>query len=84
MPRETKLRAAVPNKLQSVIKHTDPGVAAGRKLAIKRWFEAYIEHIKSFKDDKLEFLCNVFQDEGCWSGTRLNNTTLGQKLTAEK
>ncbi len=84
MPRETKRRAAVLNKLQSVIKHTDPDVAAGRKLAIKRWFEAYIEHIKSFKDDKLEFLCNVFQDEGCWSGIRLNNAVLGQKLTEEK
>lgn len=84
MPRETKRHAAALKKLQGVIKHTDPDVAAGRKSAIKRWLETYIEHIKSFKDDKLEFLCNVFRDEGCWSGTRLNNTTLGQKLTEEK
>ncbi|WP_341808109.1 cytoplasmic incompatibility factor CifA [Wolbachia endosymbiont (group E) of Neria commutata] len=84
MQIETKRHAAALKKLQGVIKHTDPGVAAGRKLAIKRWLETYIEHIKSFKDDKLGFLCNVFQDEGCWSGTRLNNTTLGQKLTEEK
>ncbi|MGY5877761.1 cytoplasmic incompatibility factor CifA, partial [Wolbachia endosymbiont of Nasonia oneida] len=84
MPIETKRQAEVLKKLQDVIKHTDRDIAAGRKLAIKRWVETYIEYIKLFKDDKLEFLYNVFRDEGCWLGTRLNNTVLGQKLTEEK
>nr|7FIW_B Chain B, bacteria factor 4,CidA I(Zeta/1) protein [synthetic construct] len=84
MPIETKKQAEVLKKLQDVIKHTDRDIAAGRKLAIKRWVETYIEYIKYFKDDKLEFLYNVFRDEGCWLGTRLNNTVLGQKLTEEK
>ncbi|MBA8756962.1 MULTISPECIES: cytoplasmic incompatibility factor CifA [Wolbachia] len=84
MPIETKRQAEVLKKLQDVIKHTDRDIAAGRKLAIKRWAETYIEHIKSFKDDKLEFLYNVFRDEGCWLGTRLNNTVLGQRFTEEK
>ncbi|MBA8767250.1 cytoplasmic incompatibility factor CifA [Wolbachia pipientis] len=84
MPIETKRQAEVLKKLQDVIKHTDRDIATGRKLAIKRWVETYIEYIKLFKDDKLEFLYNVFRDEGCWLGTRLNNTVLGQKLTEEK
>ncbi|WP_386086890.1 cytoplasmic incompatibility factor CifA [Wolbachia endosymbiont (group A) of Norellia spinipes] len=83
MPIETKRQAAVLKKLQDVIKHTDPE-AAGRKLAIKRWAETYIENIKSFEGDKLQFLYNIFQDENCWSGTRLNNHVLGQRLTEEK
>lgn len=84
MPIETKRQAAVLKKLQDVIKYTDPEIAAGRKLAIKRWLETYIENIKSFKDDKLQFLYNIFQDESCWSGTRLNNNVLAQRLTEEK
>ncbi|WP_353280740.1 cytoplasmic incompatibility factor CifA [Wolbachia endosymbiont (group B) of Tholera decimalis] len=83
MPIETKRQAAVLKKLQDVIKHTDPEIAAGRKLAIKRWMETYIENIKSFEGDKLQFLYNIFQDENCWSGTRLNNHVLGQRLTEE-
>ncbi|WP_319604294.1 hypothetical protein [Wolbachia endosymbiont (group A) of Andrena hattorfiana] len=66
MPRKTDRHAAVLKKLQDVIKHTDSEIASGRKLAIKRWAETYIENIKFFKDDKLQFLHNVFQDEGCW------------------
>jgi hypothetical protein len=84
MPIETKRQAEVLKKLQDVIKHTDRDIAAGRKLAIKRWVETYIENIKSFKDGKLQFLYNIFQDENCWSGTRLNNNVLSQRLTEEK
>ncbi|WP_253303139.1 cytoplasmic incompatibility factor CifA [Wolbachia endosymbiont of Phyllotreta cruciferae] len=84
MPIETKRQAAVLKKLQDVIKYTDPEVAAGRKLAIKRWVETYIENIKSFEGDKLQFLYNIFQDKNCWSGTRLDNAVLGQRLTEEK
>ncbi|ONI58213.1 hypothetical protein N499_0142 [Wolbachia pipientis wVitA] len=75
-------------KLQEAIKHPDPTVAAGRKSAIKRWVgvlqDNFMEHIKYFKGDKLKFLHNVFQDESCWSGIRLNNAVLGQRLTEEK
>lgn len=46
MPIETKRQAEVLKKLQDVIKHTDRDIAAGRKLAIKRWVETYIEYIK--------------------------------------
>ncbi|WP_284706138.1 hypothetical protein [Wolbachia pipientis] len=60
MPIETKRQAAVLKKLQDVIKHTDPEIAAGRKLAIKRWMETYIENIKSFEGDKLQFLYNIY------------------------
>lgn len=42
-----------------------------------------MEHIKYFKGDKLKFLHNVFQDEGCWSGVRLDNAVLGQWFTEE-
>ncbi len=84
VPIETKRQTEVLEKLQDKIEHADPEIAAGRKLAIKRWAETYIEHIKYFKDDKLEFLYNIFRDEGCWLGTRLNNTVLGQRLTEEK
>ncbi|TVS84812.1 cytoplasmic incompatibility factor CifA, partial [Wolbachia pipientis] len=44
----------------------------------------FMEHIKYFKDDKLRFLHEVFQDEDCWSGIRLNNAALGQRFTEEK
>ncbi|WP_323132824.1 cytoplasmic incompatibility factor CifA [Wolbachia endosymbiont of Drosophila pseudotakahashii] len=75
-------------KLQEAIKHPDPTVAAGRKSAIKRWVgvlqDNFMEHIKYFKGDKLKFLHNVFQDEGCWSGVRLDNAALGQRFTEEK
>lgn len=91
MPRETGRHAAVLKKLQGVIKHTDPDVAAGRKLTIRRWLKTYVEHVKYFKDIRLQFLYNVFQDENCWlklsddkPGTRLNNTALGQRLTEEE
>ncbi|WP_353285655.1 cytoplasmic incompatibility factor CifA [Wolbachia endosymbiont (group A) of Gastracanthus pulcherrimus] len=88
MPTQKELRATMSKKLQEAIKHPDPTVTAGRKSAIKRWvgvlYDNFMEHIKYFKDDKLEFLRNVFQDESCWSGIRLNNAVLGQRLTEEK
>ncbi|WP_264686520.1 cytoplasmic incompatibility factor CifA [Wolbachia endosymbiont (group B) of Rhopobota naevana] len=84
MPIETKRQAALLKNLQDIIKHTDPEIAAGRKLAIKRWAETYIENIKSFEGDKLQFLYNIFQNENCWSGARLDNAVLGQRLTEEK
>ncbi|WP_320157033.1 cytoplasmic incompatibility factor CifA [Wolbachia endosymbiont (group A) of Pheosia gnoma] len=75
-------------KLQEAIKHPDPTVAAGRKSAIKRWVgvlqDNFMGHIKYFKDDKLKFLHEVFQDGDCWSGIRLNNAALGQRFTEEK
>ncbi|WP_341819628.1 cytoplasmic incompatibility factor CifA [Wolbachia endosymbiont (group A) of Brachyopa scutellaris] len=88
MPTQKELRAAMSKKLQEAVKHPDPTVAAGRKSAIKRWVgvlqDNFMEHIKYFKGDKLKFLHNVFQDEGCWSGIRLNNAALGQRFTEEK
>lgn len=88
MPTQKELRATMSKKLQEAIKHPDPTVAAGRKSAIKRWVgvlqDNFMEHIKYFKGDKLKFLHNVFQDESCWSGIRLNNAVLGQRLTEEK
>ncbi|WP_265035906.1 cytoplasmic incompatibility factor CifA [Wolbachia endosymbiont (group A) of Anomoia purmunda] len=88
MPTQKELRAAMSKKLQEAVKHPDPTVAAGRKSAIKRWVgvlqDNFMEHIKYFKGDKLKFLHNVFQDEGCWSGVRLDNAALGQRLTEEK
>ncbi|XCA33702.1 MAG: cytoplasmic incompatibility factor CifA [Wolbachia endosymbiont of Polyergus mexicanus] len=88
MPTQKELRATMSKKLQEAIKHPDTTVASGRKSAIKRWVgvlqDNFMEHIKYFKDDKLKFLHNVFQDEGCWSGTRLNNAALGQRFTEEK
>ncbi|WP_341810136.1 hypothetical protein [Wolbachia endosymbiont (group A) of Apotomis capreana] len=83
MPRWTDRHARVLEKLQDSIQRTDPNVAE-KKLAIKRWVENYMEYVQSFKDDKLQFLYNIFQDENCWSDTRLNNVFLGQKLTEEK
>lgn len=88
MPTQIELRATMSKKLQEAIKHPDPTVAAGRKSAIKRWVgvlqDNFMEHIKYFKGDKLKFLHNVFQDEGCWSGVRLDNAALGQRFTEEK
>ncbi|MBA8757168.1 MULTISPECIES: cytoplasmic incompatibility factor CifA [Wolbachia] len=88
MPSQKELRAAMSKKLQEAIKHPDPTVAAGRKSAIKRWvgvlYDNFMEHIRYFKGDKLKFLHNVFQDEGCWSGVRLDNAALGQRFTEEK
>ncbi|WP_353285562.1 cytoplasmic incompatibility factor CifA [Wolbachia endosymbiont (group B) of Agrotis puta] len=88
MLTQKELRATMSKKLQEAIKHTDHEIAAGRKSAIKRWVgvlqDNFMEHIKYFKGDKLKFLHNVFQDEGCWSGTRLNNAVLGQRFTEEK
>lgn len=43
-----------------------------------------MRQIEYLKDNGLQFLYNVFQDESCWSGTKLNNATLGQKLVEEK
>lgn len=88
MPTQIELRTAMSKKLQQAVKHPDPTVAAGRKSAIKRWVgvqrDNFMDHIKYFKDDKLKFLHNVFQDENCWSGVRLNNAALGRRLTEEK
>ncbi|WP_265031276.1 cytoplasmic incompatibility factor CifA [Wolbachia endosymbiont (group A) of Tiphia femorata] len=88
MTTQKELRAAMSKKLQEAVKHPDPTVAAGRKSAIKRWVgvlqDNFMEHIKYFKGDKLKFLHNVFQDEGCWSGVRLDNAALGQRFTEEK
>lgn len=88
MPTQKELRDTMSKKLQEAIKHADPTVAAGRKSAIKRWVgvlqDNFMEHIKYFKGDKLKFLHNVFQDEGCWSGVRLDNAALGQRFTEEK
>ncbi|MFP3032451.1 MAG: cytoplasmic incompatibility factor CifA [Wolbachia sp.] len=88
MPTQKELRAAMSKKLQEAVKHPDPTVTAGRKSAIKRWVgvlqDNFMEHIKYFKGDKLKFLHNVFQDEGCWSGVRLDNAALGQRFTEEK
>ncbi|WP_264331196.1 cytoplasmic incompatibility factor CifA [Wolbachia endosymbiont (group B) of Erebia ligea] len=88
MPTQKELRATMSKKLQEAIKHPDTTVAAGRKSAIKRWVgvlqDNFMEHIKYFKDDKLKFLHNVFQDESCWSGVRLDNASLGQRFTEEK
>lgn len=86
MPTQKELRATMSKKLQEAI--PDPIVAAGKKSAIKRWVgvlqDNFMEHIKYFKGDKLQFLYNIFQDENCWSGTRLNNAVLGQRFTEEK
>nr|AUV65230.1 CidA_II alpha/1 protein [Wolbachia endosymbiont of Culex pipiens]QED12395.1 CidA III(beta/8) protein [Wolbachia endosymbiont of Culex pipiens] len=88
MPTQKELRDTMSKKLQEAIKHPDPAVVAGRKSAIKRWVgvlqDNFMEHIKYFKGDKLKFLHNVFQDEGCWSGVRLDNAALGQRFTEEK
>ncbi|XP_026669738.1 uncharacterized protein LOC113464402 [Ceratina calcarata] len=88
MPTQKELRATMSKKLQEAIKHPDPTVAAGRKSAIKRWVgvlqDNFMGHIKYFKDDKLKFLHEVFQDGDCWSGIRLNNAALGQRFTEEK
>ncbi|XP_026669736.1 uncharacterized protein LOC113464400 isoform X2 [Ceratina calcarata] len=71
MPTQKELRATMSKKLQEAIKHPDPTVAAGRKSAIKRWVgvlqDNFMGHIKYFKDDKLKFLHEVFQDGDCWS-----------------
>ncbi|WP_047759355.1 MAG: hypothetical protein ABOJ95_001081 [Wolbachia endosymbiont of Armadillidium vulgare] len=83
MPRITERHAAVLNKLQSVIEHTDSQIAAERRLAIERWVKTYIRQVKSLEGDKLQFLYNIFRDESCWSGAKLNNTSLGQRLTEE-
>ncbi len=84
MPRKKDRHAAVLNKLKSVIQHADSKVAAERRLAIERWVKTYIKQVEYLKDDKLQFLYNIFRDESCWSGTRLNNTILGQRFTEEK
>ncbi len=81
MPRKTERRTAVLDKLQSVIEHTDSKIAAERRLAIERWVKTYTGQVEYLKDDKLQFLCSIFCNEDCWSGTKLNNTILGQKLT---
>ncbi|UIP93248.1 cytoplasmic incompatibility factor CifA [Wolbachia endosymbiont of Anopheles demeilloni] len=88
MPTQEELRAEMSKKLQEAVKHPDPTVAVERKSAIKRWVgflqDNFMDDIKYFKVDKLKFLHNVFQDEGCWSGIRLNNAALGQRLTEKK
>ncbi|WP_341816491.1 hypothetical protein [Wolbachia endosymbiont (group A) of Agelastica alni] len=84
MPRKTDRHAAVLNKLKSVIQHVDSEVAVGRRLSVERWVKTYIKQVEYLKDDKLQFLYNIFRDESCWSGTRLNNTILGQRFTEEK
>ncbi|WP_353278339.1 hypothetical protein [Wolbachia endosymbiont (group B) of Longitarsus flavicornis] len=85
MPRKKVERhATILKKLQDNVRHTDSNVTAGRRLTIERWVKTYMRQVEYLKDDGLQFLYNVFQDESCWSGTKLNNTTLGQKLVEEK
>ncbi|WP_265036265.1 hypothetical protein [Wolbachia endosymbiont (group A) of Anomoia purmunda] len=84
MPKKMERHVTVLNKLKSVIQHTDSKVMAERRSAIERWVKTYIRQVEYLKDDKLQFLYNIFRDESCWSGTRLNNTILGQRFTEEK
>lgn len=84
MLREIDRHSAVLRKLQGVIKHTDHEIAAGRRLAIERWVKTYIRQVEYLKNGELQFLYNIFCDESCWLGTRLNNTILGQRFTEEK
>ncbi|NEV49601.1 hypothetical protein EUZ93_03830 [Wolbachia pipientis] len=83
MPRKTDRHAAVLNKLQNVVEHSDSNIAAGRRLAIERWVKTYIEQVEYLEDNELQFLYNIFRDESCWLGIKLNNATLGQRLTEE-
>ncbi|MBP1525748.1 MAG: hypothetical protein H9Q65_03970 [Spiroplasma ixodetis] len=84
MPRWTDRHATILKKLQNIIKHPDSNIAAGRRLAIEKWVKTYTGEVEYLKDDELQFLYNVFRDENCWSGTRLNTATLGRMLTEEK
>ncbi|WP_353277213.1 hypothetical protein [Wolbachia endosymbiont (group B) of Villa cingulata] len=84
MPRWTDRHATILKKLQNIIKHPDSNTAAGRRLAIEKWVRTYTGEVEYLKDDELQFLYNVFRDENCWSGTRLNTATLGRMLTEEK
>ncbi|WP_265022358.1 hypothetical protein [Wolbachia endosymbiont (group B) of Ischnura elegans] len=81
MPRKTDRHATILKKLQNIIKHPDSNIAAGRRLTIERWVKTYIRQLQYLEDNKLQFLYNIFRDESCWSGIKLNNTTLGQRLT---
>lgn len=84
MPRWTDRHATILKKLQDIIKHSDSNIAAGRRLAIEKWVKTYTGEVEYLKDDELQFLYNVFRDDNCWSGTRLNTATLGRMLTEEK
>lgn len=84
MPRWTDRHATILKKLQDIIKYSDSNIAAGRRLAIEKWVKTYTGEVEYLKDDELQFLYNVFRDENCWSGTRLNTATLGRMLTEEK
>ncbi len=85
MPRKKVERhATILKKLQDNVRHTDSNITAGRRLTIERWVKTYMRQVEYLKDDGLQFLYNVFQDESCWSGMKLNNVTLGQKLVEEK
>ncbi|RDD34842.1 hypothetical protein Wcon_01040 [Wolbachia endosymbiont of Cylisticus convexus] len=85
MPRKKVERyATILKKLQDNVRHTDSNITAGRRLTIERWVKTYMRQIEYLKDNRLEFLYNVFQDESCWSGMKLNNAMLGQKLVEEK
>ncbi|WP_353278281.1 hypothetical protein [Wolbachia endosymbiont (group B) of Longitarsus flavicornis] len=83
MPRKKDRHAAVLNKLQNVVEHSDSNIAAKRRLSVERWVKTYIRQIEYLEDNKLQFLYNIFRDESCWSGIKLNNATLGQRLTEE-
>ncbi|WP_265021736.1 hypothetical protein [Wolbachia endosymbiont (group A) of Icerya purchasi] len=84
MPREIERRATVLKKLQDSIQHKDSNITPGRRLSVEKWVKTYIEQVEYLKEDELQFLYKVFQDESCWSSVRLNNPVLGQKLTEEK
>lgn len=84
MPREIERRAKVLKKLQDSIQHKDSNITAGRRLSVEKWVKTYVEQVEYLKNNELQFLCNVFQDENCWLGVKLNNTVLGQRLTEEK
>ncbi|OTF70667.1 hypothetical protein BLA29_009385, partial [Euroglyphus maynei] len=83
--RKVERHAAIVKNLQSnICEDRDPNITAGRRLAAERWVRTYIRHVEYLEDGELQFLYNVFRDENCWLGARLNNTMLGQKLTEEK
>lgn len=83
--RKAERHAAIVKNLQSnIYEDRNPSITAGRRLAVERWVRTYIRHVEYLEDGELQFLYNVFRDENCWLGARLNNTMLGQKLTEEK
>ncbi|WP_353274727.1 hypothetical protein [Wolbachia endosymbiont (group B) of Hofmannophila pseudospretella] len=74
------------NKILDILKCAidDNQVKARKHLRVERWLRVYIQLIEDFNEEELKFFSDIFSDNSCWNGIKLNNKVVGERLIAER